>query len=572
MLVCIASVLLLGALTEQDVADRAALHLAMKNPHGALEELETHEHEFQQSTLLLKQKIRSYAALERESDLMQAFTKLEQKNQTTNEQFDEQLLEEVAWSIIRKQAVAPSSHMRIEAIMTALFTQDARSVPLIAQALQDTSMDVRLCALDCAKSLKDASIQKLVIECARSDPSAHVRTEAINTLKIMGCEDAKPFLRDLLVQEGKTIDEKLCAVCALGALTESPERKDLEKLLQSKSPYMRAYVCDVVLTKNLHQDIDLIESLLDDKSSFVQVAALQTLSLFPQWNMQKSHKKIIELAQSNDAKLSIASAHLLMLKEQIPDVALRIFQKWLENPNEQVRLLAASALAQAGHKASPYIEKILHHATSPLVRLNLAIGCIRERVHEKKAAHILVDELNHIPDRLNQHQAGIFTWIGTTDEVHVPYMARLPETKDLFCRLSLLGIAATCDQTHVEEHLKGFLKDRTWGISGYAAALLIQESDQFHIDALHKLLEDPSEEIRLQAAFLLAMKEQNQQALDLFKSFYPKANRKIKELIITAIGRIGEKKALPFLCTVLQEPFPTLRLRAAGAILQCLNH
>lgn len=142
----------------------------------------------------------------------------------------------------------------------------------------------------------------------------------------------------------------------------------------------------------------------------------------------------------------------------------------------------------------------------------------------------------------------------------------------MFCRLSLFAVGATCPNTTILEYVRNFLQDRTWGISGYAASLLLQESDQFHIDSLQKLLEDPSYEIRLQAAFLLALKNQDAKALDLLIQFYPKATRKIKELIITGVGAIGQKSALPFLYTVLDEPFPTLRLKAAGAILQCLNH
>lgn len=44
----------------------------------------------------------------------------------------------------------------------------------------------------------------------------------------------------------------------------------------------------------------------------------------------------------------------------------------------------------------------------------------------------------------------------------------------------------------------------------------------------------------------------------------------MKEYILFAIGRVGNKSSLPFLVQVLKEPFETLRVSAARAILLTL--
>ena len=90
-------------------------------------------------------------------------------------------------------------------------------------------------------------------------------------------------------------------------------------------------------------------------------------------------------------------------------------------------------------------------------------------------------------------------------------------------------------------------------------------------EALRYLLFDPTPAISSQAAFILALYFQDQEALEVLLQHYPKAARAMKEHILHAIGSIGSTDALPFLVQVLDEPFESLRIAAARAILATIQ-
>jgi HEAT repeat protein len=65
---------------------------------------------------------------------------------------------------------------------------------------------------------------------------------------------------------------------------------------------------------------------------------------------------------------------------------------------------------------------------------------------------------------------------------------------------------------------------------------------------------------------------QDKKALSIFESAYPLVSRQRKEQILHGIGQIGDPSSIAFLVKVLNEPFESIRLSAARALLLCLNH
>jgi HEAT repeat protein len=172
------------------------------------------------------------------------------------------------------------------------------------------------------------------------------------------------------------------------------------------------------------------------------------------------------------------------------------------------------------------------------------------------------------PIRLSKNHIGTISFIGPATGHHVAGISRLPETEDLMLRLELYSMVATCD-IDIQKPLRAYLKDRTWGISSQSATLLMQENHLF-IDELSGLLADDSQEVALQAAFILASYTQDEEALKVLRSAYPTASRQMKEYILYAMSSIGAKSELAFLVEVLNEPFETLRISAARGILLSL--
>jgi hypothetical protein len=76
----------------------------------------------------------------------------------------------------------------------------------------------------------------------------------------------------------------------------------------------------------------------------------------------------------------------------------------------------------------------------------------------------------------------------------------------------------------------------------------------------------------MQAALVLAIWGHDAFAVTILEQGYPKATRPLKEKILEVLASCAMESSLPFFLDRLHEPFPTLRLIAAAAILQLLYH
>ena len=120
--------------------------------------------------------------------------------------------------------------------------------------------------------------------------------------------------------------------------------------------------------------------------------------------------------------------------------------------------------------------------------------------------------------------------------------------------------------------LINFLQKKNWGVTGISAAVLLTECDESPVDLVKSLLTHPQYKVRIQAALILALWGRDAEAIAVLAQAYPTANRDLKERILEGLGRIGDRSSIPFLTDCLNEPYPSLRVIAACALMQCLNH
>jgi len=119
--------------------------------------------------------------------------------------------------------------------------------------------------------------------------------------------------------------------------------------------------------------------------------------------------------------------------------------------------------------------------------------------------------------------------------------------------------------------LKGFLQRKSWGITGAAAATLLQEGDETMLDLVRSLVQDPDPNVRLQACLVLAMLGRDDAVLADLQKNYAGSEHERKLHILEALGRIGKDESFSFFLGVLQEPFQILRVAAASGLIQGLN-
>jgi HEAT repeat protein len=115
------------------------------------------------------------------------------------------------------------------------------------------------------------------------------------------------------------------------------------------------------------------------------------------------------------------------------------------------------------------------------------------------------------------------------------------------------------------------LQKRTWGITGVAAATLLQEGDETSLEVVRQLLNDPDPNVRLQACLVLAMLGRDETVLKDLQGAYVGADHERKLHILEAMGRVASVESFHFLISVFNEPFPILRTAAAAALIQSLN-
>ncbi len=155
---------------------------------------------------------------------------------------------------------------------------------------------------------------------------------------------------------------------------------------------------------------------------------------------------------------------------------------------------------------------------------------------------------------------------------HIDQIPNYPKVLDQMVRLDLLNILCIMQHPKAQEAVKGYVKNESWGITGAAVAVLLEEGDEGAMTVISGLLKDEDPHIRVQAAFILAMMGSDPEAVKVLQEAYPKMSREIKIQILEAIGHVGSLESVPFLIDILSEPFQLLRVIAASAMIQCLYH
>ena len=138
-------------------------------------------------------------------------------------------------------------------------------------------------------------------------------------------------------------------------------------------------------------------------------------------------------------------------------------------------------------------------------------------------------------------------------------------------RLNLVSVLALVEDPRAQDVLKSFLQNKSWGITGVAAATLLQEGDASAMDTVRSLLQDSDPNVRLQACLVLAMMGHDESVIIDLQKFYVDSDHERKLHILEAIGRIGRDESYSFLIGVLEEPFQILRVAAAAGLIQSAN-
>lgn len=553
------------------IGKRVQAHLSIGDPQSAKEEIGKALLLDPDNLELLRLQIHSLSAMHDIPALLQAWHHF---CEIKKDDLDRQLLEEISWAIIRKSSMSNSPVIRFEGMLAAFFSNDVRGISICLQSLQDASVSIRSVAVGLVAEMHDEVLQKEVVNLFLNDDSPDVRTRAMATLGQMRVKDSLGLLQEVLASDNSSLEEKEVAIEAIADIVTKVDFSMIEQLSKSKRAFLRVLACQLILDQLDDTSLQFVQSCVNDPSPDVRLLAIQSLGIIVSVKKENSVSSALiqPLVDHPHVETAIAANWLLFMVGNQAERALaeEKLRKWLFSPNPRVRLLAVASLGATGSQGLFIANDVMNKSSDPLVRINLAIYMIWQRNELLRASQVIAKDLAAISDRLSWGKFGIFSYVDSNCRVHVEGCERVPEIIDLQTRLDLYSMLATCDYNQLHDILKSFLRERTWGITGQAASLMVQEGLET-LEAMRDLLFDPAPAVSMQAAFILAFYSQDQEALKILEQQYTSSSRVIKERILYAIGSIGSPTALPFLVQVLDEPFESLRVSAARAILLCLS-
>lgn len=556
--------------TPEEIAQRVNAHLLIGDIRGAFEEAQVGVNQYPTSQVVLEANIRALARTGNEQAMVDAWNRYRVifPEQASNRD----LLEHMAWGTIDKASQSSSVPARLIGLLAAFFSQDIKGVKIIERHLRDSNCAIRAAAASLAGRLPDAKLADRMEVLFKEEKAWAVRLEAIKAIGTMRITRLRPELEALVASSSATAEEKAAATQSLVTLLDTSERSYVKGLAQNNRMGLRLLACQVVAYFSLLRDTDLIIGLTCDPQAPVRSAALQTLGVIrPKGSDQMD---IAEIARSRlgdpDPEAAISAAWLLTLYS--PEEGQAALKRWLVHEIREVRLYAAGALAATSHYGSSLLYQTLEQTTDGFVKVNLALGLIGQRQRVSEACEALFFGLSKENGKWMWEQSGIFRYIAPNDLGKDNGVANSPEAQNQVVRLEILNILATLSPERALGAVRSYLKEKSWGVSAVAVALLLTEGDDTALSVVKQLLDDPDPHVRIQAALVLALWGRDEAAMATLQKAYPTADRETKERILEGVGRVGSMDSIPFLVEALDEPFQHLRVIVAAALIQCLNH
>ena len=167
---------------------------------------------------------------------------------------------------------------------------------------------------------------------------------------------------------------------------------------------------------------------------------------------------------------------------------------------------------------------------------------------------------------------GSFRILSISTLKHNPDIPQYPKMQDQIARLEVLNALAIMKYPQAQAALKQFLKEQNWEVKGLASTVLLGEGDDEVLDMMRTLLGDADPKVHMQAALVLSLWGKDEAAIAVLQAGYPKVDRDTKERILEGLGRIGSPTTIPFLMQIMPEAPQSLRIIAACALIQCINH
>lgn len=555
------------------MAKRVHTHLLIDDTASAVTEAKKGLYAYPDSKPLKLALIKALCASGSEIEALEEWKDLATQDRELLE--DRTALETLAWGVLNKGESSNQLSIKVNALIGASMTRDAKALPLILGAMRGSNSMLRSISIGLAAAYGDFPLQDEIERLLKDEHVWYVRLELIRAIGALRMTGAKDLLLEIIGNPRTMAEEKAAAIISLVGLYDSIGDKELASLVRSNRAGLRELACQIISHLDLTEKVDLLVPLLHDAHPAVRMSALNTLALLNIREIEGKplfeNPRVYRLIDDPIAEVAITASWLALLKGD--KRGGKSLKNWAHKGEDRYARLAAGSLAISGQAGVRLSKWLMRKSRDPYIQMTLAIGLIGQRESVNAACQILTKHLSKTEKWM--WDTSLNPLFRTLSPSRVPLSGQIPNYPEVInqvTRLEVLQILCIMKHEGAQEAVKEFLSTHSWGVVGTAASTLLQEGDDEALDIVRGLLNDPEEKIRLQAALILAQLGNDKQAVEVLKKSYPHVHREIKIHILQAIAKVGDPEAISFLLDRLNEPFQVLRVVAATAIIQCLYH
>lgn len=566
MILLLAAALLASPLPEGDGVRRVQAHLLIEDAQSALTEAQALANQYPDSLAANKTLIEALAANGYEEQALDLWNKLTFKNPDLL--YDRHLLEELSWGVLKKGIQSTQYGVRLASTIGAFLTRDVRAVPILLKMMRDSNAVIRSVAVQMSSAYRDAPLKDEIARLMNDEKVWIVRLEVIKSAGALKMKELTEKLKGLVQSEKTTIEERQIAITALLEIYDEISLSEIQTLARSNRAGLRHLACSIAAHFQMADAKEEILRLIEDTNPAVRIAALSAFGLCYR---EKGTEILNKALEDSDPAVAITASWAAFLVD--PTLGEKHMAKWLIDSLPENRRMAAAALAAVGSKGVPLAVKTLKENADLYVKANVALGLLGQRIEVKSCCDMIYDFLQTEKRMwmMDKRPNPLFQILAPSQARYNDQIPNFPEATDQMTRLNLVSLLALVDDPRALPALKTFLQRKSWGISGVAAATLIQEGDETALEVVKQLVDDPDANVRMQACLVLAMFGKDESVLRELQGAYSGADHEKKLHILEALGKIGNAQSYSFLVGVLREPFPILRVAAAAALIQSVN-
>ncbi len=549
---------------DEMAAKKVYSHLMIEDSASAVETARAAYATHPQSKAVRLSLIHALCARGQEIDALREWHKAVSEDETLLK--DRAALEMLAWSVLNKGEMAGPLPIRLSALVGAALTRDAKAIPLLIDQLRSSNAILRSVAVTLAAGYGDQPLQDELSRLLRDEKVWYVRLEVIKAVGKLRMKEHKERLQEIIAHPKTLPEERVAALVSLVNMYEGIGQEEFQALITSNRAAMRELACEVVGFFELKEEAKKLQPLLRDPHPLVRASALNTLTL-----LGMTDPMATKLLEDPAPEVALSAARMLLISGRAKGGER--LAAWITGGEPKWRRQAAAVLASTGKKGVPLMRRMIVESSDPFVRVNLALGLIGQRDSVERSCQVLDNALRDEGMWMWQQLPGSpFRSLAPSEVRHSVEMPNMPVAVDQMTRLEILSILCMLEYPRALEAVKGFLQEHQWGVTGAAAVTLLREGDEDSVHVVRRLLKDPDEKVRIQAALILSLIGSDEEALKVLKDAYQTVGRPLKIQILEALTHVGDPEMIPFLINVLNEPFQIMRVIAASAIIQCIYH